>query len=95
MEDYNPFSENKRILMTIVKKLDLLLRLFGKVDLHDEFNIEGLSKAAKILGYKSTKTLKKKIKKGDVLKENIHYRITDTNRYFFSERAILSVKGRI
>lgn len=72
-----------------------ILRALGKVDLNDEFNIEGQLKAAKILGYKTAKTIKKKIEKGDILKENIHYRITDEGFYFFSKGALLSVKGLI
>lgn len=92
---YNPFSELFRKMETLEKKVDLILRRMGKVDLFDEFCIEGLSPAAKILGYKSTKTLKNKIEKGEILKENIHYRISDGGRYFFSQGALLSVKGLI
>ena len=92
---HNPFETIYCKLDEIIKKLTLILRLLGKVDIHDEFNIEGLSSATRILGYKSTKTLKKKIDKGDILKENIHYRISDGGRYFFSEGALKSVKGRI
>lgn len=92
---YNPFSELFRRMDTLENKVDLILRKLGKVDFYDEFNVEGLSPAAKILGYKSTKTLKNKIEKGDILKENIHYRISDGGRYFFSKGALLSVKGLI
>lgn len=92
---HNPFEELHREIVNLHKKVDLLLRRTGKVDLYDEFNVEGLKAAAKILGYKSPKTLKKKIEKGDVLKENIHYRTSDGNRYFFSQGALLSVKGMI
>ena len=96
MEDiHNPYLQLFRKIDTLEKKVDLLLRRTGKVDLYDEFNVEGLKAAAKILGYKSPKTLKKKIEKGDVLKENIHYRTSDGNRYFFSQGALLSVKGMI
>jgi len=96
MEDiHNPYLHIFRKIETLEKKVDLLLRRTGKVDLFDEFNVEGLKPAAKILGYKSTKTLKKKIEKGDILKKNIHYRISNGNRYFFSQGALLSVKGLI
>lgn len=67
----------------------------SKVDLFDEFNIRGLEKAIEILGYQSTKTLTKRIKKGDILKINKHYRISDGGKYSFSESALLSVKGLI
>lgn len=92
---HNPFEEIYREIVNLNKKVDLLLRRTGKVDLFDEFNVEGLNAAAKILGYKSTQTLKKKIKKGDILKENIQYRISDGNRYFFNKSALLLVKGLI
>lgn len=92
---HNPFEEIYREIVNLNKKVDLLLRRTGKVDLFDNFNVEGLNAATKILGYKSTRTLKKKIEKGDILKENIHYRISDGNRYFFSKSALLSVKGLI
>ena len=96
MEDFhNPYLQLFCKMEALEKKVDLILRRTGKVDLFDEFNVEGLNAAIKILGYKSTQTLKKKIEKGDILKENIHYRISDGNRYRFSESAILSVKGLI
>lgn len=96
MEDiHNPYLQLFRKIETLEKKVDLLLQRTGKVDLFDEFNVEGLKPAAKILGYKSTRTLNKKIEKEDVLKENIHYRISTGNRYFFSQGALLSVKGMI
>lgn len=92
---HNPFEELTRKIDNLEKKVDLLLRRTGKVDLFDNFNIDGLKKAIKILGYKSTKTLTKKIEKGDILKENEHYRISDGGRYFFSESALKSIKGLI
>jgi len=91
---HNPFEDINCKLDNIEKKVDLLLRKVGKVDLYDEFNVEGLHKAAKILG-RSEKTLTNKIEKGDVLKENIHYRISDGGRYFFSKGALLEIKGLI
>lgn len=95
MEYLNPYAEIFRKIDSLEKKVDLILRKVGKIDLYDEFSVEGLDAAARIVGYKSPKTLKKKIEKGDVLQENIHYRITDGNRYFFSKGALLSVKGLI
>lgn len=92
---YNPFSELFCKIETLEKKVNLILQRMGKVDFYDEFNVEGLSPAAKILGYKSTKTLKNKIEKGEILKENIHYRISDGGRYFFSKGALLSIKGLV
>ncbi len=92
---YNPFSELFCKIETLEKKVNLILQRMGKVDFYDEFNVEGLSPATKILGYKSTKTLKNKIEKGDILKENIHYRISDGGRYFFSKGALLSIKGLV
>lgn len=92
---YNPFSELFRKIETLEKNVDLILRRMGKVDFYDEFNVEGLSSATKVLGYKSTKTLKNKIEKGDILKENIHYRVSDGGRYFFSKGALLSIKGLV
>ena len=84
-------ESNKRL----EKKVDLLLRRTGKVDLFDEFNIEGLDKAAAKLGM-SVKTLTKKIHmEGSKLKKEKHYRISDTGFYTFSEAALLSVKGLI
>ena len=73
----------------------MILRRTGKVDLFDEFNIEGLDKAAEKLGM-SAKTLAKKIRmEGSKLKKEKHYRISDTGFYTFSEAALLSVKGLI
>ncbi|MCW8895490.1 hypothetical protein [Sulfurimonas sp.] len=92
---HNPFEEQNRKIISLHKKVDLLLRRTGKVDLFDEFNIKGLEKAAKILGYLSTKTLTKRINKGDILKIDKHYRISDSGKYTFSEVALKSVKGLI
>lgn len=92
---HNPFEELNRKIDNLEKKVDLILRRTGKVDLFDEFNIRGLEKAIEILGYESTKTLTKRIKKGDILKINKHYRISDGGKYSFSESALLSVKGLI
>ncbi|MDD2450082.1 MAG: hypothetical protein PHG10_10470 [Sulfurimonas sp.] len=92
---HNPFEELNRKIDNLEKKVDLILRRTGKVDLFDEFNVKGLEKAIEILGYQSTKTLTKKIKKGDILKINKHYRISDSGKYSFSESALLSIKGLI
>lgn len=91
---HNPFEELNRKIDNINKKVDLLLRRTGKVDLFDEFNIKGLKKAASILKI-SKEALHIKIKKGDTLKINVHYRINSGGRYSFSESALLSVKGLI
>lgn len=90
---HNPFEELNRKIDNIEKKVDLLLRRTGKIDLFDEFNVEGLTAAAEILNFKSTSTLNKKIKKGDTLKKNIHYRKSSSGKYSFSKSALLSVKG--
>lgn len=92
---HNPFEELNREIVSLNKKVDLLLRRTGKVDLIDEFNTKGLEQAIKILGYKSTKTLTKRINKGDILKENEHYRISDSGKYSFNKSALLSIKGLI
>jgi hypothetical protein len=81
-------------LMDLEKGMKLLLSLHGKANFLDEFNIQGLKKAAKILGI-SKETLQNKIKKGNILKNNKHYRISDGGRYFFSESALLLIKGLI
>ena len=65
MENYpNPYKEIYRRFDNLEKQVDLILRRTGKVDLFDEFNINGLKNAIKVLGYKSTKTLSKKNRKG-------------------------------
>ncbi len=91
---HNPFEELNREIVSLNKKVDLLLRRTGKVDLYDEFNIKGLKKAAHILDI-SKEALHIKIKKGNTLKKSIHYRISSGGRYSFSESALLSVKGLI
>lgn len=82
MEEHNPFTilfkkldslekSNKKL----EKKVDLLLQVVGEVDLNDEFSIKGLKEACKILGYKSTKTLRNKMDdKGGKLVKNKDYR---------------------
>lgn len=91
---HNPFEELNREIVSLNKKVDLLLRRTGKVNLFDEFNIKGLEKAANILGI-SKEALRYKIKKEDTLKENVHYRKNSGGRYSFSESALLSIKGLI
>lgn len=84
-------ESNKRL----EKKVDLLLRRTGKVDLFDEFNIESLEKAATKLGM-SKSTLSNKIHmEGSKLKKDKHYRISDTGFYTFNENALLKIKGLI
>lgn len=58
------------------------------------FDIKGQKKAAKILTV-SAKTLSNKIKKGDILKINIHYTISKTGYYSFNRDSLLLVKGLI
>ena len=82
---HNPFEELNREIVSLNKKVDLI----------DEFNTKGLEQAIKILGYKSTETLTKRINKGDILKENEHYRISDSGKYSFNKSALLSIKGLI
>ena len=73
------------------KDMRLLLSLHGKVNLHDEFDIDGQEEAAKV--YKrSVKTLQKRIEEG-VLKEKIHYVIDDNGYYSFSKAALISARG--
>lgn len=96
---FNPYEETFRRLDEIDKKIDFILRKLGKVDLSDEFNIVGLKPASKILGYKSTKTLSKKInKERSLLKKDIHYRVSinkKSKRYTFNESALKSIRGQI
>ena len=90
----NPFEELFEELQSIKKDTALILKQLGKVDLSGEFNIKGQKKAAKILNT-SISNLQAKIKEGKILKENTHYRVSDTNKYSFNEGALLSVKGLI
>lgn len=91
---HNPFEVLHNELIDINKKVDLLLRKMGKIDLFDEFNIEGIAKAAKILG-RSEKTILNYIEKGDIMIEDIHYRKSAGGRYTFSQGALLKIKGLI
>jgi len=93
-EIHNPFEVLRSEFININKKIDLLIRRTGKVDLFDEFNIEGVAKAAKILN-RSTKTILTHIKKGDIMIEYIHYRKSEGGRYTFSQGALLKIKGLI
>lgn len=93
-EIHNPFEVLHNELLDLNKKVDRILRNIGKVDLYDEFNVEGLTKAAKILNM-SEKTLANKLKKGDIMKENIHFRLSVSGRYMFSQGALLKIKGLI
>ncbi len=94
MTEYSTFE--KHVLSNqnmIIKKLDILLKRTGKVDLNDNFNIVGQEEAAKVLAI-SKETLQKRIKEGDIMIKNIHYRKTN-NRYKFSQSALLDIKGLI
>ena len=104
MEEHNPFTilfnkldsllkSNKKL----EKKVDLLLQIVGKVDLSDEFNIKGLKEASKVLGYKSTKTLRNKMddKGGKLVKNKDYRKVENTKDFFFSKSALLAKKGKI
>lgn len=104
MEEHNPFTilfkkldslekSNKKL----EKKVDLLLQIVGEVDLNDEFSIKGLKEACKILGYKSTKTLRNKMddKGGKLVKNKDYRKVENTKDFFFSKSALLANKGKI
>ena len=84
-------ASNKRL----EKKIDLLLSEKNKINLSDDFNIQGIKAAAKKLK-KSESFLSKKIRmEGSKLKKEQHYRISDTGFYTFSKSALKSIEGLI
>lgn len=87
--------EFQESIKRLEKKMDLLLSEKNKINLSDDFNINGIKAAAKKLK-KSESFLSKKIRmEGSKLKKEQHYRISDTGFYTFSESALESIKGLI
>ncbi len=66
----------------------------SKVDLSEEFDLKGQKEGANELKF-SVGKLQYCIKKGDKLKKNKHYRMSDSGKYSFSKRALQSIKGLI
>ena len=88
--------EQIKIQVEILEQLKLLVAITQQNNakqLNDTFSIKSQDKAAKILGVCREKLIN--ATKTNKIKKGIHYRKTNTGRYYFSDYIEIDCKGKI